>query len=241
MGRHSAGLLLLSLVLFAAAANAQQGARPAKHPLTDLPPAGDIATKYHFFSHPDRQIPAGDKVKVSVGIHNNGIAPYNISAIMGSLNSPSDFRIFLLNFTQTLYFTVLPSEEELSVEYVFQPDPLLSPREFQVALTVFYEDLKGGLFSTTFFNDTVGILEQKRLVDTDLIFMYLTLAALVALAGYYAHKQLVVMGFVKKSKKSVSVSTGPKTDDDDWIKGTSYEVHQKKKALRSAAKSQKQT
>ena len=42
-----------------------------------------------------------------------------------------------------LYFEIVKPGEEVSVEYMFTPNPLLTPTEFTVALTVFYEDLKG--------------------------------------------------------------------------------------------------
>jgi hypothetical protein len=46
-----------------------------------------------------------------------------------------------------LYFEVVKPGEEVSVEFSFTPNPLLTPTEFTVALTVFYEDLKGGRVS----------------------------------------------------------------------------------------------
>jgi hypothetical protein len=40
------------------------------------------------------------QIKVVLGIHNDGSEPYNISGIMGSLNSPTDFSMYIQNFTQ---------------------------------------------------------------------------------------------------------------------------------------------
>lgn len=69
------------------------------------------------------------------------------------------------------------------MEYGFTPNPLLTPTEFTVALTLFYEDTKGEFFSTTFFNSTIDIVEKPKLIDTDLIFMLLTLLAIFTAIG----------------------------------------------------------
>jgi hypothetical protein len=78
---------------------------------------------------------------------------------------------------------MLPGGKEISLDYTFRPDRLLGGRDFQLALTVFYEDTKGGFFSTTFFNSTVDFTEIKKLVDTEAIFLYLLMAGAIAVAG----------------------------------------------------------
>lgn len=82
-----------------------------------------------------------------------------------------------------VYFEPLPPGEEVSLEYIFRPDPILSPREFTVAVHLFYEDPEGNFYSNTVFNSTVDIVEMPKLVDTEMVFMYLTLAALFGIAG----------------------------------------------------------
>jgi hypothetical protein len=63
------------------------------------------------------------------------------------------------------------------------PDPRLEPRDFVVALTVFYQDKNGQFYSNTFFNQTVEIIDDKKLVDWDLISMFIILAGLAAGLG----------------------------------------------------------
>lgn len=63
------------------------------------------------------------------------------------------------------------------------PDPRLEPRDFVVALTVFYQDIKGQFYSTTFFNQTIEIVEKKKLIDTELLGMWAILAGIVAAIG----------------------------------------------------------
>ena len=40
------------------------------------------------------------QVNVVLGFHNEATEAYNVTAIMGSLNSPTDFAIHVQNFTQ---------------------------------------------------------------------------------------------------------------------------------------------
>ena len=168
---------------------------------------------------------------VVLGFHNDGKEPYNVSAIFGSLNSPTDFSIFVQNFTQQIYHQAVAPGKELSIEYKFMPDPRVEPRDFIVSLTVFYQDTKGVYFSNTFFNQTIEIVEVKKLIDWELIFLYVFLIALVGVIGYlaysYAAPHLQSMGYIsKKSKKTKKVATGPKVqteeEAEDWLKGTNY-------------------
>jgi len=39
------------------------------------------------------------QIEVVLGFHNEATMAYNVTAIMGSLNSPMDFSIFVQNFT----------------------------------------------------------------------------------------------------------------------------------------------
>lgn len=54
----------------------------------------------------------------------------------------------------------------------------------QVALTAFYQTPdKATQFATTFFNQTIDIVETKKLVDVELISLYATILALLAGVG----------------------------------------------------------
>ncbi len=86
-----------------------------------------------------------------------------------------------------VYLRDLPSGSELSFEYEFLPDARLEPRDFVVALTVVYHDNKGNYFSNTFFNNTIEIIEIKKMIDWELIFLFLILGALAAGAGEAMH------------------------------------------------------
>jgi hypothetical protein len=89
-----------------------------------------------------------------------------------------------------VYFQLLPPGEELSVEYTFRPDPILSPREFIVALHLIYEDpATGALHSNTVFNSTIDIVEMPKLVDTEMLFMYLMLISVAVGGGEWGRQQ----------------------------------------------------
>lgn len=59
----------------------------------------------------------------------------------------------------------------------------MPPRQFRLALTVFYEDKKATQFAHTFFNSTIEVMEPERLIDTDAVSLYLTLATIAAAIG----------------------------------------------------------
>lgn len=57
----------------------------------------------------------------------------------------------------------------------------------QVALTAFYNTETQG-FATTFFNKTITIVEQPRLIDLELIFLWLLMLSLMGGGGEsYVH------------------------------------------------------
>lgn len=235
------GLAVLSYCVLGclAAAPAAQAPQAYQHPLTVLPAAGSVSTTYYFPEHTPKVFPAGDKIKIVLGIHNDAVEPYNITAIMGSLNSPMDFRIYVQNFTQQVYFEPVQPGEELSVEYVFRPDPNLSPRDFIVALTVFYEDPKNTYYSTTFFNQTIEIVELPKAFDTDLLFMCMTLCGLCGVAAYFASQYLSSFSLFKSSKKSRKTDTNKSDNQDEWLAGTMYDIAKNTKKNKLAAQAKK--
>ncbi|EFJ43001.1 hypothetical protein VOLCADRAFT_109993 [Volvox carteri f. nagariensis] len=223
-------LFVLGLVACCAAYAAAQDT-PRAHPLTNLPPAGEISTGYFFPGYPTRQFIAGEPVKVVLGVRNEASENYNISMIMGSLNNAQEFRAYYWNFTQQLYFQIVEPSKELSVEYTFLPPKDLPPNDYQVALTVFYE-AADGFKSTTFFNQTITVLEKGQLIDWKLIFLYAIFIGLVFAGAYFAWSAVkespIYKNVVGKRTRKVEVSRA--YNDDEWVKGTPYDNFRKKKA-----------
>lgn len=127
------------------------------HPLTNMPnAANDVKTSYFFPKHTDQKFPIGETVTVLCHIYNDGQFSYNITAIMGSLNSPYDFNFHIQNYSYKPFGIVVKAGEEYTFDYQFQLHQNLEPVEYALAHTVFYEDDSSG-FSSTFFNQTVEL------------------------------------------------------------------------------------
>lgn len=236
-------VVLLSVLAAAVYASAQQQTAP--HPLSNLPPSGAITTAFHFPDHANKKFPAGDTIKVVLGIHNDSPDLFNITAVLGSLNMVADFNQYIQNFTEQVYHQPVLGGQEVSVEYKFVPDRRIpglgsDTRDFVVALTVLYQDQAGKYMSNTFFNQTISIVEVKQLIDWELISLFLILGGLVAGGAYLLYSftapHLQSLGFVRKGKRSKKVETSKADSQDEWVKGTTYDNFQKRKAAAAAKK-----
>lgn len=139
------------------------------HPLTNMPDgSSDIKTSYYFPKHPDQKFPIGEMVTVLCHLSNEGQYPYNITAIMGSLNSPVDFSFHIQNYSYKPLGVVVKSGEEYTFDYQFQLHQNLEPVEYALAHTIFYED-DSESFSTTFFNRTVELYYPNSEYDLETI------------------------------------------------------------------------
>ena len=65
-------------------------------------------------------MPIGQTVTVLCHFVNHGDFPYNVTAIMGSLNSPMDFSYHIQNYSYKPVGVVVRSQEEVTLEYQFQ-------------------------------------------------------------------------------------------------------------------------
>lgn len=123
-----------------------------RHPLTDMPPsAEDVESSPFFPDHTDQKFPIGEVVTALCHFTNDGPTYYNVSAIMGSLNSPFEFSHHFQNYSYKSFGTVVKPGEEITFKYTFQLHKELEPVDYQLAITVFYESEQHS-FSTTFFN-----------------------------------------------------------------------------------------
>lgn len=57
--------------------------------------------------------------------------------------------------------SVLP-EETSTLLYRFMPSEMLAPREFGLIVDVFYTNERNSTFATTFFNQTVTLVEPEE-------------------------------------------------------------------------------
>jgi len=236
-------VLPLALLLLASMAGAQKedeaakAAVPRQHPLTGMPgEAPGIETTFIFPDHNTKvpQFPAGAAIDVIAGFHNGASQPYNVTAIMGSLNSPLDFGIFVQNFTYQTYGLQVNPDSEVSLLYSFRPDPALHPREFTVALTIFYMSHQGQMSTTTFFNSTIEIVEPPRSIDGEILFLWLMLLSAVGFAGYKAYSFLAKT-LLKGGKSRRKAAAPVDNTTDEWLHGTSLAA-ERKQAAKAAAK-----
>lgn len=147
------------------------------HPLTNMPLQSESVQVTYKFSEADGLV-MGERIGVVVGIINNDeVKEINVTSAMGSLNHPSDFGMYVANFSQQLYNSItIPPGQECSFSYNFySPSALQVDFPYQMALTIFYED-DHELFSDTFYNGTASFVEPdlewdyNSIVETALLF-----------------------------------------------------------------------
>jgi hypothetical protein len=144
---------------------------------------------------------------------------------MGSLNSAENFADHFQNFSLASAAGVgVAPGGEASLSYYFRPDPSLPERDFQVALTAFYNVAGGEKGASTFFNRTISIVEPRRAVDWQLLQLLATFGVLGAGAAYAAYAWAVGAGVIKKPKRARAVAGAGAgaADQTEWLKGTFY-------------------
>lgn len=210
---------------------------------SNMPPAGDVQTAWVLPEHPSKEFPAGDLIPVLVTIRNDGSSDYNMSYIMGSLNLPKDFHYYVQNFTYSPLWTNIPSKEEATFQYKFRPDKSLSPMELRVALTVFYQNEQGSSYSTTFFNETIDIVEKPTVIDYEAIMMVAVMVAILAGAAYGAAAWFGTLNVVKKAstRKTKPGKSAGEGLSEDWLQGTPHAQHKVGKKSKAQGSEGKKT
>lgn len=87
--------------------------------------------------------------------------------------------------SQYLSDVALGQGDETSAEYRLFFPRQLPPRDFMLQLSLVYS-MGAGYFTKQFFNETIQIIEEPTLLDTQLLGLYLIGAALLAAAGQSA-------------------------------------------------------
>jgi hypothetical protein len=114
---------LLFFIQLAPLTSAQEDPRSQVfiHPLTNMPgPADDIETSFFLPKYSNTKFPIGEVVTILCHFSNNDNIPYNVSAIMGSLNSPFDFSYHIQNYTYKPLGIVVRPGDEITFQYQFQ-------------------------------------------------------------------------------------------------------------------------
>jgi hypothetical protein len=221
--------VVLAFISFTSKINAQQQEAQQKyaqqfvHPLTNMPfPSEEIETSFHFPEHEDKKFPIGQVVTALCHFSNTGNSPFNITAIMGSLNSPFNFDFYIQNYSYKPVGIVVNPGEEVSLDYQFQLHPNLEPTEYVIAHTVFYENQQRNPFSSTFFNETVELYYPTSDFDLQTLgqlfggiaFSIATIAITFFLCTIDQRSPTSAFATIgSKSKASKAASN----DDDDWV------------------------
>jgi hypothetical protein len=158
----------------------------ARELLTNIPePLNSVGVAHTFPNLAQAsQIVVGEKVTTVLSIRNELPSTLNVSYITGSINSARSYSIFLHNFTTYPSNTVVPAGHEKSIEYNFATPQNMPPRQFRLALTVFYSEMGSPkMHAQTFFNSTIEVMEPERLIDTEALLLYATLLGIAAALG----------------------------------------------------------
>lgn len=226
----------LGLVLLPSICVAQQRYN-LRHPLTDMPPPAEgIITTYYFPEYPDMKFPIGETVTALCLFANEGDVTYNISAIMGSLNSPIYFRHHYQNYSYKPIGMLLGAGEEVSLEYNFQLHPDLDPVDYQLSINVFY-DSETETFRSTFFNKSVELyysssdhdFEIITAVLTAFIFTFLTIALTYVLCVPDSKISSVLFSQAKSMIGNDGKGQTNSEDDDETWEAMQKKMLKKKK------------
>merc|ERR1711862_276317 len=122
---------------------------------------------------------------VVLGFKNTGQRPFGFSAIGGSLYYSMDAGYVLENYTAIKYEATIHPGEEYSFTYPFRLHPMLNEGEYGLRFTAIYRD-EFNTFATTFFNETVSVLEPHRDLHITDILQFGLIVAVIILAIYGA-------------------------------------------------------
>jgi len=202
----------------------QLQAMQAKGMLQEEPlssPHADISAVFPI--NPSLEFEGGEVAEVLMGFRNIGDMVYNVSAIVASLHHPSDFRYFIQNFTQLNYQAIVTPNHEITLSYPFRPDSLVETGKFGLAITVFYADNSRN-YTTTFFNQTVQIVEPPMGFDSQTFFLIAGAIGMATVGGYVLMNR---PGSVKKSRPTaatVAAAAAPTEVNSDWLEGTNVNL-----------------
>jgi hypothetical protein len=223
--------LAFALLLFTNSIFAQQGMTKEilQQSQIELVPSEDVVVGSVFPSSPEKEFVVGEPIDLVFGFSNQGDKSLNITTISASLRHPSDWKMYIQNFTkQPVGVTVYPTEQ-LSFVYSFRPDPMLEPREFGISAQVFYTDSENKNYTSWFYNSTINLIEVQDKIDVQLIFTYIGIIAVASLIAFFIYNGLFKSSKKSSRKRSVETGTQNKTGaDSEWLEGTSVDSQRKK-------------
>jgi len=200
----------------------------------------DLLTATIFPKYNDAKFPGGSDVEVLVGFRNKGSHTFNITHAQASFHYPLDYSYYIQNFTSQYYGIILRPEDEVTVSYIFMPDPLLEQRDFGLVVSVHYKELSsdataaGVNYTNILYNATVDIVEPDSGFDAQSFFAYVAILAVLGLISYILYRNL--SSWTKHQKRGGG-SRGDKIEgagtsekiDNDWLTGTAADPSLKRR------------
>jgi hypothetical protein len=181
----------------------------------------DCEPSYALPNNADKKFELGKPADILLGFSNSGLRPFRVQYIRGHLVSPLDLTYFVQNFTGYYYNVTVNPDETATLLYRFRPDIMLDAREFVAFVDVYYINDQNDTFATTFFNETITLVEPAETFDARSIFAYVSMFGVLALIIFGAFK--FVSGKVTKGSKSTkstvdtTFQTDNKTVDDSFV------------------------
>jgi len=205
----------------------------------ELLPSPDVSTATVFPKYLDARLPIGKEVEILTVLKNKGELALTVTSIKASFNYPLDHKYYIQNFTEFPYALTVAPSEEYTISYVFQPDALLEPRDYDLVVQMFYGDAEGQNYTSVVFNSTIDMVEVGTAVDAQTFFVYLGVVAVLGLVLFMIYKAL---GHWRESNKNVALERGTKMNtelNNEWLQGTFADPSVNRKKGRNSSKKKK--
>lgn len=190
----------------------------------------EVESTYWFPDNPSLEFTPGKPAPCIIGLRNTG--PDALDAAVGNahLAFAHEPSTILYNFTMGFFFNkVIPPGGETTVEYDIYFPHKLPPREFLLTVNAILNDKDKEPRSVQVLNETIKVVEPSKLIDFELLSLYVILAGILAFAGWSATELAKNKGWIKKTKKKAAAVSSKPGDKDEWLKGT-YAVPGKKQS-----------
>lgn len=190
------------------------------------PVASDDADVTFMFTRPIADKPyefaIGKEVHFLVGFKNKAQKDFTVNTLDASFRYALDFSYTLQNFTSYPYNRVVEPNAETTLGYTFFISEQYAARTYGFTVNLLYNDKDGVQYQNTVFNETVSLVEIDEGLDTETFFLYILLAAFVALIGYGLNQ--LYIKYVNPSRRSTVKArpeqekvTNSKEVDYDWL------------------------
>ena len=159
-----------------------------------------------FQSHPEKELPPGERVDLLIGFQNEGEMMFNITHVFASLVNVRDYSSHVENYTVYEYGVNVHAGQEATVTYVFAPNENFDPADFGLTVLVYYSDVEGNMWVSAAYNSTVSVVEAPALVDASTAFQYVAFGLLALTIAYVVYTSRSGSG--SSSRAAVAIETG---------------------------------